>query len=69
VVLLPGESLDPVALVEFAAENLPRFAVPRYVEFVESLPKTPSERIEKGKVRERGISAAAWDADAARGRG
>jgi crotonobetaine/carnitine-CoA ligase len=68
VVLLPGESLDPLALVEFAAKDLPRFAVPRYVEFVESLPKTPSERIEKGRVRERGISATAWDADAARGR-
>lgn len=68
VVPAAGKALDPAALVEFVAKDLPRFAVPRYVEVVESLPKTPSERIEKGKVRERGISAAAWDANAALGR-
>jgi carnitine-CoA ligase len=60
--------IDPLELVEFVAADLPRFAVPRYVEFVDSLPKTPSERIEKGKVRERGITEAAWDANVALGR-
>jgi crotonobetaine/carnitine-CoA ligase len=68
VVTVPGTTLDPVELVEFVGNDLPRFAVPRYVEIVESLPKTPSERIEKGKVRERGITAAAWDANVALGR-
>lgn len=63
-----GDPIDPGELVEFAAKDLPRFAVPRYVEFVENLPKTPSERIEKGKVRERGITSAAWDANVALGR-
>jgi hypothetical protein len=32
---------------------------------VAELPKKPSERIAKGLVRERGLSDAAWDADAA----
>jgi len=68
VVLKPGESIDAPELVEFVAADLPRFAVPRYVEVVESLPKTPSERIEKAKVRERGITDAAWDSNAALGR-
>lgn len=68
VVLMPDQVLAPEALVEFVASDLPRFAVPRYVEFVDSLPKTPSERIEKAKVRERGITAAAWDANIALGR-
>lgn len=62
VVPAAGVTLDPADLVEFVAKDLPRFAVPRYVELVESLPKTPSERVEKGKVRERGITTAAWDA-------
>ncbi|HYC80788.1 MAG TPA: AMP-binding protein [Solirubrobacterales bacterium] len=65
VELGPGSSPDPVELIEFVSTDLPRFAVPRYVEFVERLPRTPSERIEKGKVRERGITEAAWDAEAA----
>ncbi|MGW4395194.1 AMP-binding protein [Amycolatopsis nivea] len=64
VVPSPDAVIDPAELVEFLRRDLPRFAVPRYVEVVESLPKTPSERIEKGKVRERGITAACWDAKA-----
>ncbi|GAA3649422.1 ATP-dependent acyl-CoA ligase [Nocardioides ginsengisoli] len=68
VVAMDGQDIDPAELVAFAARDLPRFAVPRYVEVVDSLPKTPSERIEKGKVRERGITAAAWDGNQALGR-
>lgn len=63
VVAVPGASLDPADLLEFVAKDLPRFAVPRYVDVVDGLPKGPSQRIEKGKVRERGLSASAWDAD------
>jgi crotonobetaine/carnitine-CoA ligase len=68
VVPRPGASPDPAELVGFVAKDLPRFAVPRYVEFVESLPKTPSQRIEKSKVRERGITEAAWDSNQELGR-
>lgn len=46
----------------FVAKDLPRYAVPRYIEFVESLPKTPSERVAKAEVRSRGLGPAAWDA-------
>lgn len=67
VVPASGQVIDPAELVAFAARDLPRFAVPRYVEVVDSLPKTPSERVEKSKVRERGITAAAWDANVALG--
>lgn len=68
VVPAVGAEIDPADLVQFVATDLPRFAVPRYIEIVESLPKTPSERIEKRKVKERGITAAAWDANVALGR-
>ncbi len=56
---------EPAELRAFMARDLPRFALPRYVEVVAELPKTPSERIAKGLVRERGLSDAAWDAEAA----
>jgi crotonobetaine/carnitine-CoA ligase len=40
------------ALHEWLQENLPRYMVPRYLEIRESFPKTPSERIEKYKLKE-----------------
>lgn len=57
-----GAGLTHAELHAFVARDLPRFAVPRYIEFVESLPKTPSERVAKAEVRERGLGATAWDA-------
>jgi crotonobetaine/carnitine-CoA ligase len=39
-----------------------RFMVPRYVEFVERLPKTQAtERIVKAELRQRGVGARTWD--------
>jgi len=55
---------DPVDLRAHIAGLVPRFAVPRYIEIVPSLPKTPSERIAKGVLRTRGLSGAAYDAEA-----
>lgn len=41
--------------------------VPRYVEFVDALPKTPNEKVQKYRLRETGV-AGAWDRDRAGGR-
>jgi crotonobetaine/carnitine-CoA ligase len=65
---VPGQTVQPEVLIEFMERDLQRFAVPRYVEFVDELPKTPSERIKKGELKERGISDTAWDANVALGR-
>lgn len=54
---------DPVALRAKLAEDLPRFAVPRYIDFVENLPKTPSQRTQKAVLRERGLSGQVYDAE------
>jgi crotonobetaine/carnitine-CoA ligase len=64
VTVRPGARLSPPDLRAFVATDLPKFAVPRYVEFVASFPKTASERVDKGKVRATGLSTAAWDAEA-----
>lgn len=48
VVLQPGEtpgSVDPATLADFCAELLAYFKVPRYWEYREELPRTPSERV------------------------
>jgi crotonobetaine/carnitine-CoA ligase len=60
-----GSDLEPADLRQFVSTDLPAFAVPRYVEFVGAFPMTPSERVDKGKVRAAGLSDRAWDAEAA----
>ena len=67
VVLRPGEALRPEALVAWCEPRLPYFMVPRYVEFVDALPKTPNEKVQKYRLRETGV-AGAWDRDRAGGR-
>jgi crotonobetaine/carnitine-CoA ligase len=41
------------------------FAVPRYLEFKDSLPKTPTQRVEKYKLREQGVTGDTWDREKA----
>ncbi len=61
VVLKKGEKLSPEELVSFCNDRMAYFAVPRYVEFRESLPKTPTSRVEKYKLREEGVTKDTWD--------
>jgi carnitine-CoA ligase len=61
VVLKPGETLTPEELIEHANERMPYFAVPRFVEFMESLPKTPTERVQKYLLKQAGVTPNTWD--------
>jgi crotonobetaine/carnitine-CoA ligase len=65
VVRKPGAQLTAEALARFVNETAPYFFVPRYVEFVEALPHTPTGRVQKYKLRERGVTPETWDAVAA----
>jgi acyl-CoA synthetase (AMP-forming)/AMP-acid ligase II len=59
VQLAPGVPADrntAQRLVEHARARLARFKVPRYVEFVDTFPKTPSERIAKAALKDRSTS-------------
>jgi len=42
-----GATLDPEELLAFAQKKLAAFKMPRFIEFVEKFPLTPSERIAK----------------------
>ena len=64
-VLKPGETLTPEDLIEYANERMPYFAVPRYVEFMESLPKTPTERVQKYLLKQAGVTPGTWDREKA----
>lgn len=46
---------EPVPMTKlhaWLAENLPRYMIPRYLEIRDSFPKTPSERVEKYRLKE-----------------
>ena len=62
VVPKPGRELDPEALLDHCQQRMAHFAVPRFVRFADELPKNPSQRIEKFKLRELGPTGA-WDRD------
>jgi crotonobetaine/carnitine-CoA ligase len=64
IVLRPGMQVEPEALLDYCQERMPYFAVPRYIEFVDALPKTPTEKIQKHKLREIGVTPDTWDREA-----
>lgn len=65
VVRKPGHTLELEVLVRFLIERMPYFMVPRYFELRESLPKTPTQKVQKHVLRESGIGGHVWDREAA----
>jgi crotonobetaine/carnitine-CoA ligase len=65
LVAKPGHTVDPVELVEFLRSRVPHYMVPRYIRLVDDLPHTPSNKIEKFKLRAEGITADTWDRERA----
>ncbi|WP_028267589.1 AMP-binding protein [Arthrobacter sp. MA-N2] len=57
-----GRTLDADQVRERTAAMLPKFAVPRYVEFVDELPMTPTGKIQKHTLRARGVTDFTSDA-------
>jgi len=56
-----GTALTERELVEFLIPRMPRFMIPRFVEFIDELPKTHTNRMRKIELRERGRTPATWD--------
>jgi carnitine-CoA ligase len=65
VVIAQGHRLAAAELAEFLTRKLPRFAWPRFIEILEEMPHTPTHKIMKALLRERGITPAAYDSEAA----
>ena len=61
LVLEPGTELDVEALVAHCSARLAYFAVPRYLRVCDELPKTPSQRVQKFRLREDGVTPDAID--------
>lgn len=65
VVLRPGAELPPEQLLDFCQGRMAHYALPRFVEFVDDLPKTGTHRIQYEALRKRGVTARAWDREKA----
>ncbi|MDN3020097.1 AMP-binding protein [Paenibacillus sp. BSR1-1] len=50
LILNEGANFSLEVFVDYLEENLPRFMVPRYIEILEKLPKTATEKIERHKL-------------------
>ena len=61
IVLRPGAGLAPVELLDYCSPRMPYFAVPRYLDFVETLPTTESGKVQKFRLRERGVGPSTFD--------
>jgi crotonobetaine/carnitine-CoA ligase len=61
VSLLPGRELTAAQLHEWLEPRMPAFMVPRYVEIVAELPKTPTSKIKKDVLRKDGVLTTTWD--------
>jgi carnitine-CoA ligase len=59
--LTPGEKFAPEELIAYCEANMAYFMVPRYLRFMEALPKTATERVQKYQLRQEGVTKDTWD--------
>lgn len=62
VVRAESSQLTPEALIEFLVKSMPRFMIPRYVEFIDALPKTDATaRTKKAELKQDPLGPNVWD--------
>jgi crotonobetaine/carnitine-CoA ligase len=59
--LVEGATLSEEDLFRWCVEQLPYFALPRYIEFRRELPRSPVGRVLKRELREEGVTPTTWD--------
>lgn len=61
VVRHEGQDYSEAELLEFLHPKMAKFMFPRYLEFVDELPKTPTQRIQKVLLRDEALNDRTWD--------
>jgi crotonobetaine/carnitine-CoA ligase len=59
--IVPDGPVELAELLAFLAGRLPPFMVPRYIEVLDALPRTPTNKVRKRDLSSAGITAATWD--------
>ena len=62
--IVTSSPIEPAELFDFFKTNLPYFAIPRYVDFLDALPRNGIGRVMKHKLREAGNTTETWDFEA-----
>jgi crotonobetaine/carnitine-CoA ligase len=61
IVFEEGKSAAHEEIIEWSNDRMPYFMIPRYLEFVDKLPKTENKKIQKAKLRSWSNSENTWD--------
>ncbi|MGJ7488378.1 ATP-dependent acyl-CoA ligase [Variovorax sp. LT2P21] len=61
VILRPDAATTPADLAGYCDGRLPYFAIPRYIDLVDDLPRTENGKVQKFRLRERGVTPSTWD--------
>ena len=64
IIRAPGSMLRPAAICEFCSPLLAKFAIPRFIDFVDGLPLTENGKVRKFVLIERGVTGGTWDRSA-----
>jgi crotonobetaine/carnitine-CoA ligase len=65
IVLEPGVTVAPAEILDFCLPRLAYFAIPRFIDFVDAFPLTENGKIQKVRLRERGVTSTTWDREKA----
>jgi acyl-CoA synthetase (AMP-forming)/AMP-acid ligase II len=65
LVAKPAMQFGPEEIIRHLAGVLPHYMVPRYVETLPALPRTPTNKVRKAELRADGVSRHTWDRKAA----
>jgi crotonobetaine/carnitine-CoA ligase len=65
IVLKPEQIISPEDLLRYCEPRLPHYALPRYLNFVDTLPTTENGKVRKSELRERGVTTETWDREKA----
>jgi crotonobetaine/carnitine-CoA ligase len=57
-------TLDGKALLDWCVPRMPRFALPRFIRFVDDIERTASGKTRKQAIRDAGVTARTWDREA-----
>jgi crotonobetaine/carnitine-CoA ligase len=63
--LKPGQAVSPEELLYYCEPRLPSYALPRYLDFLDTLPTTENGKVRKAELRARGITPTTWDRERA----
>lgn len=65
-----GFAAEAAEIARYCRDRMPDFARPRFIEFYDALPMTPTQKVAKAELRAHGVREATWvSPDAAGGRG